>query len=81
VFAEFAKHEVLMMLLREDAWAGLTMAVRTMQLGTLAGDPPPPPPLPLPFLGICKSKHAPLQSSRFLKLDNCRLRITMIGKG
>ena len=35
--AEFAKHETLMMLLREDAWAGLTMAVRTMQLGTLAG--------------------------------------------
>ena len=37
VRAEFAKHETLMMLLREDAWAGLTMAVRTMQLGTLAG--------------------------------------------
>jgi len=51
VFAEFAKHEVLMMLLREDAWAGLTMAVRTMQLGTLAGDPPPPPTPPPSFPG------------------------------
>jgi hypothetical protein len=38
--AEFAKHEVLMVLLREDLWAGLSLAVKTMQLATLAGDIP-----------------------------------------
>ena len=35
--AEFAKHEDLMVMLREDLWQALLQAVRTLQLGALAG--------------------------------------------